>query len=132
MRGVGRPGKASLLHEALRISMVQRHGWPLRIAALPSSQAVDVVRRCAAEGIRPICVETETAGLRTVPQAIERADLAGGRVLFVFGAEDIGVPLEVAEQCADFVSIPTSGKGSLNVSHAVAVALYERSRQLRM
>lgn len=42
----------------------------------------------------------------------------------VFGREDRGLENEEAERCHTLVSIPTAGLGSLNLSHAVAVAGY--------
>ena len=57
------------------------------------------------------------------------ADLAGGTAL-VLGAEGKGVRPLVRRTCDAVVSIPLSGKvGSLNVSVAAAVLLYEARRQ---
>jgi 23S rRNA (guanosine2251-2'-O)-methyltransferase len=57
------------------------------------------------------------------------ADLAGG-VALVFGAEGKGVRPLVRRTCDALVSIPLAGRvGSLNVSVAVGVLLYEARRQ---
>jgi 23S rRNA (guanosine2251-2'-O)-methyltransferase len=57
------------------------------------------------------------------------ADLAGGSAL-VFGAEGKGVRPLVRRTCDSLVSIPLAGRvGSLNVSVAVGVLLYEARRQ---
>jgi 23S rRNA (guanosine2251-2'-O)-methyltransferase len=57
------------------------------------------------------------------------ADLAGGTAL-VLGAEGKGVRPLVRRTCDAVVSIPLAGKvGSLNVSVAAAVLLYEARRQ---
>jgi len=57
------------------------------------------------------------------------ADLAGG-VAFVLGAEGRGLRPLVRRTCDDAVRIPLSGQvGSLNVSVAAALLLYEARRQ---
>jgi TrmH family RNA methyltransferase len=43
---------------------------------------------------------------------------------FVFGREDRGLENDEVERCHRLVSIPTVGLGSLNLSHAIAVAAY--------
>ena len=59
------------------------------------------------------------------------ADLTGG-VALVFGAEDTGVRPLVRRTCDATISIPLGGTvGSLNVSVAAAVLLFEARRQRR-
>jgi 23S rRNA (guanosine2251-2'-O)-methyltransferase len=59
------------------------------------------------------------------------ADLSGG-VAFVFGAEGKGLRPLVRRTCDAAVRIPLAGRvGSLNVSVAAAVLLYEAVRQRR-
>ncbi|CAE8691916.1 unnamed protein product [Polarella glacialis] len=127
----GRPSAGSAaatpLEEALRISMAMRHEWPLRLASVEPHEAAEALRLCAARGFRPVCVETDTAGMRAPPVALEDSELSCPGVVLVFGAEDAGVPPEVVEACEGLVSIRTAHRGSLNVSHAVAVVLYERA-----
>ena len=47
------------------------------------------------------------------------------RVALVFGREDRGLESKECELCSHLAVIPTSGRSSLNLSHAVAVTLYE-------
>ena len=121
-----------LLSEALRVSMAERHNWPLRLAALPRSEAMEALRICTSQGWRSTCLETDTYGLRTPPVALEAAQLAEERALLIFGAEDVGLDAEVLAACDECVSIRTVARGSLNVSHAVALVLHERLRQQRL
>ncbi len=44
---------------------------------------------------------------------------------FLFGREDRGLEQEEVEACSCLVQIPTQGLASFNLSHAVAIALYE-------
>ena len=50
----------------------------------------------------------------------------GSRVAFVFGREDSGLTTSELDLCHAFVTIPTDGDyPSMNLSHAVALLLYE-------
>jgi 23S rRNA (guanosine2251-2'-O)-methyltransferase len=58
-----------------------------------------------------------------------QADLTGKLVL-VLGSEGRGLRRRVAESCDLLISIPATGRvGSLNVSAAAAVLLFEAARQ---
>lgn len=51
-----------------------------------------------------------------------------GRVVFLFGREDRGLDNEALDRCHRTVTIPTADDHpSLNLGHAAAIALYERS-----
>ena len=64
-------------------------------------------------------------------RAMWESDLTGGLAL-VFGAEGKGLRPLVRRSCDALVSIPLAGQvGSLNVSVAAAVLLYEARRQRR-
>ena len=53
-----------------------------------------------------------------------------GRAVLVLGSEGKGIRPRVASRCDELVSIPTKGRvGSLNVSVAAAVVLFEAVRQ---
>jgi 23S rRNA (guanosine2251-2'-O)-methyltransferase len=71
-----------------------------------------------------------------VVAASEKADINytqadfTGPVAIVMGAEDVGISPEVLKLCDTFVSIPQFGHiGSLNVSVAAGVIIYEVVRQ---
>lgn len=58
-----------------------------------------------------------------------RLDEMPGKVGLVFGREDFGLSNEDVEECDILCTIPTSPSyRSMNLSHAVSVALYEMSR----
>lgn len=92
----------------------------------------------------PVCRERSTRGavrfLRDngykVVAASEKADINYTKVDYttpvalVMGAEDVGISPDVLKECDTFVSIPQFGKiGSLNVSVAAGVMMYEGVRQ---
>lgn len=92
----------------------------------------------------PVCRERSAAGAvrflkdngYKIVAASEKADINytqadyTGPVAIVMGAEDVGISLEVLKQCDTFVSIPQFGHiGSLNVSVAAGVIIYEVVRQ---
>jgi len=57
-------------------------------------------------------------------EALERA--AGGRAALLFGREDLGLSNEALDRCHRVVTIPTDpAYPSLNLAHAVVIALYE-------
>jgi len=57
-------------------------------------------------------------------EAVARAD--DGPVALLFGREDKGLPNEALDRCHRVVTIPSSAAyPSLNLGHAVAIALYE-------
>lgn len=72
----------------------------------------------------------------TIVAASEKADISytktdfTGPVAIVMGAEDVGISPEILSLCDNMVSIPMFGHiGSLNVSVAAGVMLYEAVRQ---
>lgn len=53
------------------------------------------------------------------------------KVVFLVGNEKSGIPDEVLERCSSTLHIPMTGKcKSMNVSHAMAVVLFEWQRQM--
>jgi 23S rRNA (guanosine2251-2'-O)-methyltransferase len=70
------------------------------------------------------CLGLDAHGARTLAEAAPQ-----GRVALVLGAEGAGLRRLTAESCDEVVRLPTVGPvGSLNVSNAAAVALYELVR----
>ncbi len=70
------------------------------------------------------CVGLDESGKR----ALAELDLTG-RVAIVLGAEGAGLRRLTQERCDDLARLPTGGPiGTLNVSNAAAVALYEWAR----
>ncbi|MGQ9367788.1 23S rRNA (guanosine(2251)-2'-O)-methyltransferase RlmB [Azospirillum sp. ST 5-10] len=71
------------------------------------------------------CVGLDESGARTLAEL----DL-GGRTAVVLGAEGAGLRRLTRERCDAIARLPTGGPvGSLNVSNAAAVALYEVARR---
>ena len=90
---------------------------------LPVCREASTVRYLKASGFNVVAVSEKadinyTTASYTVPTAL------------VLGAEDTGISPEVIRQCDTFVSIPMFGHiGSLNVSVAAGVLMYEVVRQ---
>jgi 23S rRNA (guanosine2251-2'-O)-methyltransferase len=71
-----------------------------------------------------LCVGLDESGSRTMAQITFQS-----RVALVLGAEGSGLRRLTMERCDEIARLPTSGPiGSLNVSNAAAVALYELAR----
>lgn len=65
---------------------------------------------------------------KTHRQAVtpDRLDFLPSESVILFGREDNGLPNRVLKKCDAVITIPTStGYSSLNLSHAVAIILYE-------
>ena len=71
------------------------------------------------------CIGLAEEGKRTLAEM-----KLSGKIALVMGAEGDGLRRLVAENCDELAKLPTQGEiGSLNVSNAAAVALYELTRK---
>jgi len=108
------------------------------VAAKASAGAVAHVKIAEVVNIARAVEELKEAGVWTVGLAAEAADAYDAIDLtlptaLVFGAEGAGLRRLVRERCDRLASIPMRGHvGSLNVSVAAGVVLFEAVRQRRM
>lgn len=112
-------GSVSVGADAVKTSAGALHHLPV----CRESSTLSAVRYLKASGFNVVAVSEKadinyTTASYTVPTAL------------VLGAEDTGISAEVIRQCDTFVSIPMFGHiGSLNVSVAAGVLMYEVVRQ---
>lgn len=131
-----RAADASGSHGVIR---QQRHAAALDGAVMKSSAgAAAHVRVATVVNIARAIEELKEAGVWTIglageaPEPYHDVDLALPTAL-VFGAEGAGLRRLVRERCDRLVSIPMRGSvGSLNVSVAAGVTLFEALRQRRL
>lgn len=112
-------GSVSVGADAVKTSAGALHHLPV----CREASTLSAVRYLKASGFNVVAVSEKadinyTTASYTVPTAL------------VLGAEDTGISAEVIRQCDTFVSIPMFGHiGSLNVSVAAGVLMYEVVRQ---
>jgi tRNA/rRNA methyltransferase len=112
-----------------RGSEAERTGAPARQTLEASRRASTLAE--AASGCTHLCGFTGRAGRhrRLLPLAEFPAAVAAwgprARPALVFGREDRGLEAGEVESCSLLVTIPVPGLASLNLSHALAVVLYE-------
>ena len=112
-------GSVSVGADAVKTSAGALHHLPV----CREASTLSAVRYLKASGFNVVAVSEKadinyTTASYTVPTAL------------VLGAEDTGISPEVIRQCDTFVSIPMFGHiGSLNVSVAAGVLMYEVVRQ---
>ena len=112
-------GSARITSDAVKTSAGALHTMPV----CREKSIVRSVEYLRDSGLKVICA-VEKSGL----QAAE-ADLTGPAVL-IMGSEDKGVSRELTSLSEHVISIPMTGNiGSLNVSVAAGIFLYEISRQ---
>ena len=108
------------------------------VAAKASAGALAHVRLAEVVNIARALEELKELGVWTVglagdaPNTYDGLDLKGPTAL-VFGAEGAGLRRLVRDRCDFLAAIPMAGRvGSLNVSVAAGVALFEAVRQRRL
>ncbi|CAJ1342520.1 unnamed protein product [Effrenium voratum] len=120
------PGKRRKATELAGIG----EGEGVTIVAPPAEmEAAEVLLRLRASGHRLVGLTAHGEDV----QPLWRAQLTLPGTAFVLGRENDGIPSDAEELLDEALTIPmeVSGEeGSLNVSHAAAVLLYERQRQL--
>ena len=107
------------------------------VAAKASAGAISHIRLAEVVNVARALDELKELGVWTVglageaPQVYDQVDLTGP-IAVVLGAEGPGMRRLVREKCDFLVSIPMGGQvGSLNVSVAAGVVLFEAARQRR-
>jgi len=115
---IPKKGSADVTNTVHRVSM----GASLNVPVWQNN-LYPAIKQMQDEGLRVIGVDT--SGSR--PYYEEKLS---GAVALVFGGEDRGINPTLLSKCDSIVYIPMKGKlGSLNVSVAASIVLYERVRQ---
>ncbi|WP_298915872.1 tRNA (cytidine(34)-2'-O)-methyltransferase [uncultured Algimonas sp.] len=113
------------------LSVIEPTGFPLaakdvRRAAMDYGADVDLIRHANWDAFAPLSGRTVLFTTRAAQPLQDFAFAPTDRL--VFGNESSGVPDAVHEACDARVVIPIRGR-SLNLSNAVAIALFEALRQ---
>ena len=112
-------GSARITADAIKTSAGALHTFPV----CRERSIVRTVEYLKESGLRVICADEKRGDFA------DKTDLTGPAVL-IMGAEDKGISRELNELADTMVRIPMSGKiGSLNVSVASGILLYEIARQ---
>lgn len=106
------------------------HAWDVIESARRVATFAEAIRGCdfvvGASGRIPLSEKSHVRNPIEIRDLPARLESMGGVVGLCFGREDFGLLNEELELCDLVVTIPTSARyKSLNVSHAVAVVLYE-------
>lgn len=112
-------GSARITADAIKTSAGALHTFPV----CREKSIVRTVEYLKESGLRVICADEKRG------EFADRSDLTGPAVL-IMGAEDKGISRELNDIADVHIKIPMSGKiGSLNVSVASGILLYEIARQ---
>ena len=115
---IPKKGSVGLTPAVLRASM----GGGLHVPLIRDNlfQAIKLMKQ---EGVKLVAVDTTG----TTDHFNERLT---GSVALLLGGEDLGINQSLLDRCDSIIRIPMQGHiTSLNVGTAVAVVLYERTRQ---
>jgi 23S rRNA (guanosine2251-2'-O)-methyltransferase len=112
-------GSARITADAIKTSAGALHTFPV----CREKSIVKAIEYLKASGLRVICADEKSG------KNVSEADLNGPSVL-IMGAEDKGISKELLALSDTMIRIPMSGNiGSLNVSVASGILLYEIMRQ---
>jgi 23S rRNA (guanosine2251-2'-O)-methyltransferase len=133
---VGAVLRSAAAFGAKAVIVQDRHAPPVTgTLAKTASGAVEVVPLVRVTNLARAIDDLKGAGFWTVGLAesgarnLHEVDLTG-RSALVMGSEGEGIRRLTGERCDEIVRLPTGGPiGSLNVSNAAAVALYEVARR---
>lgn len=133
---VGAVLRSAAAFGAKAVIVQDRHAPPVTgTLAKTASGAVEVVPLVRVTNLARAIDDLKAAGFWTVGLAesgarnLHEVDLTG-RSALVMGSEGEGIRRLTGERCDEIVRLPTGGPvGSLNVSNAAAVALYEVARR---
>jgi 23S rRNA (guanosine2251-2'-O)-methyltransferase len=134
---VGAIARSAAAFSAGAIIMTERNAPGLTgVLAKAASGAIEHVPLVHIVNLARAIEELQKAGYWCVGLAEEaerdlsQCDLTGGRTALILGAEGEGLRQLTRKKCDELARLPTGGPiGSLNVSNAAAVALYEVRRQ---
>lgn len=133
---VGAVLRSAAAFGALAVLVTERHAPEVTgVLAKSASGALDVIPLARVANLARALDQLRDAGFWSVglaeegPQPLSALDLSG-RIALVMGAEGPGLRRLTRERCDALARLPTGGPiGSLNVSNAAAVALYEVARR---
>jgi 23S rRNA (guanosine2251-2'-O)-methyltransferase len=134
---VGAIARSAAAFGAGAIIMTERNAPGLTgVLAKAASGAIEHVHLVHIVNLARAIEELQKAGYWCVglaeegPRDLGECDLTGGRTALILGAEGEGLRQLTRKKCDELARLPTGGPiGSLNVSNAAAVALYEVRRQ---
>jgi 23S rRNA (guanosine2251-2'-O)-methyltransferase len=114
-------GSARITADAIKTSAGALHSFPV----CREKSIVRSIEYLKESGLRVICADEKRG------EFVSKADLTGPAVL-IMGAEDQGISRELIDLADIMIKIPMTGTiGSLNVSVASGILLYEIARQRR-
>jgi len=108
--------------------MFAKHAWPLLQKAKKAGKLEDAVKGCSFVAGTTGVPRRYWKGIKNciTPRELAEKIKAGEKIAVIFGSEGRGLGKADLGKCGAVVSVPTSKKYPvMNLSHAVAVVLYE-------